>query len=88
MGTRAGRDVPCAETLRAEAAIAARIDDALADADFTDVSPPDFTAVTPDPRRVLAALATRTGVGNPTHTRLAAELAELNDNVEPADKTS
>ncbi|MCD4527116.1 ParD-like family protein [Nocardioides sp. cx-173] len=56
-GTIAQRDLTLDEARQFDAAIAVRIDDAVAGSDFSAVPVPDFAAVSPDPHRVLADLA-------------------------------
>ena len=53
-----------------DAAITEQLDAAVARADFSSAPLPDFTAVTPDPRRVLAELAARTPSGTPEDDRI------------------
>ena len=53
------------KTREFDAAITDRIAVAIARADFSSAPLPDFAAVAPDPRRVLADLAARTPSGMP-----------------------
>ena len=53
------RDLTPDEVRQLDAAIAVRVDDAAEGADFTSAPLPDFTAVLPDPHRVLVDLAAR-----------------------------
>lgn len=53
-----------------DAAIAEQVAAAVARADFSSASLPDFAAATPDPRRILAELAARTPSGTPEADRI------------------
>jgi propionyl-CoA synthetase len=57
--------------------LAVRIDDAVARADFSSAPVPDFAAVSPDPHRVLADLASRSQIGESARARLREALADL-----------
>lgn len=83
MGTsRAARSSAPEGTLRSEAEVRARIDAAVADADFTDVPLPDFAAVLPDPRRLSAALASRAALGIESSAPLHVALDDLSWNLD------
>lgn len=66
MGTIRGTQ----EAREFDAAVADRIAAAVARTDFSSAPLPDFTATTPDPRRVLADLAARTPSGTPEADRI------------------
>lgn len=76
-GTIAQRDLTLDEARQLDAAIAVRIDDAVARVDFASAPLPDFAAVSPDPHRVLADLAARAQVGEHARDQLREALAHL-----------
>jgi hypothetical protein len=76
-GTIAQRDLTLDEARQFDAAIAVRIDDAVARADFSSAPLPDFAAVSPDPHRVLADLASRAQLGAHARDRLREALTHL-----------
>jgi hypothetical protein len=76
-GTIAQRDLTLDEARQLDAAIAVRIDDVVARADFASAPLPDFAAVSPDPHRVLADLASRTQLGAHARDRLREALTHL-----------
>lgn len=76
-GTLAQRDLTFDEARQFDAAVAVRIDDAVVLADFDSAPLPDFTAVSPDPHRVLADLATRAEFSAHSRDRLREALAYL-----------
>lgn len=53
-----------------------RIDDAVARADFASAPLPDFAAVSPDPHRVLADMASRIQPGASSRDHLREALAQ------------
>lgn len=82
-GTLAQRDLTRDESRQFDAAVAVRIDDAVAHADFSDAPVPDFTAALPDPQRVLVDLATRAQVAAHERDRLREALTHLEHVLEP-----
>ncbi|WP_141014443.1 TA system antitoxin ParD family protein [Nocardioides sambongensis] len=76
-GTIAQRDLTLDEARQFDAAIAVRIDDAVAGADFASAPLPDFSAVSPDPHSVLADLASRAQLGARARDRLREALTDL-----------
>ncbi len=76
-GTIAQRDLTLDEARQLDAAIAVRIDDAVARSDFASAPLPDFAAVSPDPHRVVADLASRTLLGAHARDRLRDALTHL-----------
>lgn len=76
-GTIAQRDLTLDEARQLDAAIAVRIDAAVAGADFSSAPVPDFTAVLPDPHRVLADLASRARIGQDARGHLREAVARL-----------
>lgn len=58
-GALTQRDLTSDEARQLDAAVAVRIDAAVAGADFTSAPLADFAAVLPDPHRVLVDLAAR-----------------------------
>jgi hypothetical protein len=76
-GTIAQRDLTLDEARQLDAAIAVRIDDAVARTDFASAPLPDFAAVTPDPHRVLVDLASRAQLGAHARERLREALTSL-----------
>lgn len=59
------------------ARIAARIEGAVAAADFRDLPVPDFSAVIPDVRQLLSDAAGRSGIDDTTRKQFVDALAEL-----------
>ncbi|MDP9822981.1 TA system antitoxin ParD family protein [Nocardioides massiliensis] len=78
-GRIAQRDLTRDEARQFDAVITAGIDAAVAEADFAAAPLPDFSAVTPDPQRVLADLAAREQLGADARQRLRAAVADLAD---------
>lgn len=78
-GTVAQRDLTHDETRQFDAAVAVRIDEAVARADFASAPLPDFAAASPDPHRVLADLASRAQLGEHARDRLREALAHLDE---------
>lgn len=76
-GVVSQRDLTLVEARQLDAAIAVRIDDVVARADFSDAPLPDFTAVLPDPQRVLVDLATRARAAAHERDRLPEALTRL-----------
>lgn len=78
-GTLPQRDLTLDEARQFDAVVAVRIDEAVAGADFSTAALPDFSAVTPDPHRVLTDLAARTEVSAQARERLRDALTQLDD---------
>lgn len=76
-GTIAQRDLSVDEARQFDAAITVRIDEAVAGADFSAASLPDFAAASTDPQRLLADLVPRAQTGVPARERLREALAQL-----------
>lgn len=76
-GTIAQRDLTLDEARQFDAALAVRIDEAVARTDFAAAPLPDFAAVTPDPHRVLVDLASRAQLGAHARDRLREALTSL-----------
>lgn len=76
-GTLPQRELSLDEARQLDAAIAVRIDEAVAQADFASAPLPDFSAVVPDPQRVLAGSAARTDLLAHDRDRLREALADL-----------
>ncbi|WP_166389890.1 TA system antitoxin ParD family protein [Nocardioides ochotonae] len=81
-GTIAQRDLTLDEARQFDAAIAVRIDDAVAHADFASAPLPNFAEVSPDPHRVLADLASREEVSERAREQLREALAALDQALE------
>ena len=87
-GMIAQRDLTLDEARQLDAAIAVRVDDAVARADFASAPLPDFAAVSPDPHRVLVDLASRARLGADARDRLREALTGLEqvlDEEQPAE---
>lgn len=87
-GTLPQRDLTPDEARQVDAAIAVRVDDAVAQADFSSAALPDFAAVLPDPHRVFADLASRTQHGADAQDPLGGPLTQLKrvlDELPPAE---
>jgi hypothetical protein len=78
-GTIAQRDLTLDEARQFDAAVAVRIDDAVARADFASAPLPDFAAASPDPHRVLADLASRAEFGAHARNQLREALSHLQE---------
>lgn len=81
-GTIAQRDLGLDEARQFDAAIAVRIDDAVAGADFASAPLPDFADASPDPHRVLVDLASRAQLGAHARGRLRDALTHLEEVLE------
>lgn len=73
------RDLTHDEAHQFDAEVAIRIDDAVAQADFSAAPLPDFTAALPDPHRVLVDVASRAQMGANARDRLREALTQLED---------
>lgn len=81
-GSLAQRDLTRDEARQFDAAVAVRIDDAVARADFASAPLPNFAAVSPDPHRVLvdlAAQASRVQLGAHARDQLRDALARVDE---------
>lgn len=76
-GTIAQRDLTLDEARQFDAAVAVRIDEAVAGVDFASAPLPDFATTSPDPQRVLTDLATRAELGAHARDQLREALAQL-----------
>ncbi|MBM9459088.1 hypothetical protein JK386_04180 [Nocardioides sp. zg-536] len=76
-GKVAQRDLSLDEARQFDAAITARIDEAVAHADFSSAPLPDFSSATPDPHRVLADLTSRGALAERSRAQLREAVADL-----------